>query len=84
MSTRCRHDLNGSITQLQSTLSRWREAKAVVLESWSDQTAAKFLEESLGGTEEVLTRMHAQLLEAAELVRSLEKRVQDTDESASW
>jgi hypothetical protein len=42
------------------------------------------MEESLGGTEEVLTRMHAQLLEAAELVRSIEKRVQDTDESASW
>ncbi|XZE33425.1 hypothetical protein SH501x_004209 [Pirellulaceae bacterium SH501] len=84
MSTRCRHDLNGSITQLQSTLSRWREAKALVSESWSDQTADQFMEESLGGTEEVLTRMHAQLLEAAELVRSIEKRVQDTDESASW
>jgi hypothetical protein len=76
--------LNGSITQLQSTLSRWREAKALVSESWSDQTADQFMEESLGGTEEVLTRMHAQLLEAAELVRSIEKRVQDTDESASW
>ena len=84
MSTRCPHDLNGSITQLQSTLSRWREAKALVSESWSDQTADQFMEESLGGTEEVLTRMHAQLLEAAELVRSIEKRVQDTDESASW
>ncbi|MCU0717159.1 MAG: hypothetical protein MUD03_13630 [Pirellula sp.] len=84
MSTRCRHDLNGSITQLQSTLSRWREAKALVSESWSDQAADRFMEESLGGTEEVLTRMHAQLLEAAELVRSIEKRVQDTDESASW
>ncbi|XZE45766.1 hypothetical protein SH467x_001019 [Pirellulaceae bacterium SH467] len=84
MSTRCRHDLNGSISQLQSTLGRWREAKALVSESWSDQTAAKFMEESLGGTEEILSRMHAQLLEAAELVRALEKRVQDMDESASW
>jgi hypothetical protein len=84
MSTRCRHDLNGSITQLQSTLSRWREAKTLVAESWSDQTATHFMKESLGGAEEILSRMHAQLLEAAELVRGIEKRVQDTDESASW
>lgn len=42
------------------------------------------MKESLGGVEEILSRMHAQLLEAAELVRGIEKRVQDTDESASW
>ena len=78
MSTRCRHDISGSISQLQNTLNRWREAQAKVAEQWSDQTAQRFQEENLQSVEPLLGRALAALQEANELVRSLEKRVQDT------
>ncbi len=84
MSTRCRLDLTGAITHLQSTLNRWREAQATVAESWGDQTAQKFHEENLRGSEEVLQRTMISLQEAAELVRSFEKKVFDTEDQSSW
>ena len=77
MSTRCRHDINGAISQMQSTLNRWREAQAKVAEQWADATAQQFQEENLQGIEPLLNRTLAALQEANDLVRSLEKRVQD-------
>jgi uncharacterized protein YukE len=78
MSTRCRHDLIGCVTQLKSSLHRWSEAEATVAESWKDETATKFHDEYLSTVDETLSRMMAALQEAAELVRKIEKRVVDT------
>lgn len=80
MTTRCRHDISGSISQLQSTLNRWREADRKVEESWSDATAQKFKAENLRSVEPLLGRIIASLQEANELVRSIEKRVTDAQE----
>ncbi|MCY3011109.1 MAG: WXG100 family type VII secretion target [Planctomycetota bacterium] len=83
MSTRCRHDLQGSITQLRSQLHRWREAKATVAESWSDETADRFHEEYLSTCDETLSRLIAGLQEATELIRSFEKKVSDDRDQES-
>lgn len=77
MSTRCRHDLNGCVTQLRSALNQWREAQATVAESWSDDTARKFHEENLSEADGTISRVIAALQEAAEVVRSIEKKVAD-------
>lgn len=74
MSIRCRHDINGAISQMQSTLNRWREAQAKIAEQWSDQTAQKFQTENLQDVEPLLGRMIASLQEANDLVRQLEKK----------
>jgi hypothetical protein len=58
-------------------LHRWREAKAAVAESWSDETADKFHEENLSNCDETLSRLIAGLVEATELIRSFEKKVSD-------
>jgi uncharacterized protein YukE len=83
MSTRCRHDLQSAITQLRSQLNRWREAKATVAESWSDETADKFHEENLSTCEDTMSRLIAGLQEATELIRSFEKKVADDRDQES-
>lgn len=51
-----------------------------VAESWNDETSAKFHEENLRDSEELIARLITSLQEAAELVRSIEKRVIDPQE----
>lgn len=77
MSLRCRTDIIGSKSRLQSDLNAWREAVANVNDSWSDATSEKFMQENFLDTEGTFTRLIASLQEAAELVRSIEKRVGD-------
>jgi len=84
MSTRCRHDLNGSITQLRSTLNLWRESQMLVEESWNDETAQRFREEHLSDAESILNRTIASLQEACDLIRKMEKKSCDTHEQSSW
>ena len=80
MFTRCRNDLIGCSSRLQSTLSKWRESVALIEESWNDETARDYQSNSLGDVESVLTRMITSLQEASELVRTLEKKLRDTDD----
>ncbi|MEQ1828588.1 MAG: hypothetical protein ABL921_21685 [Pirellula sp.] len=77
MSTRSRNDLIGCSGRMRSTLSKWRETSAIVEESWNDSTAKGFYHQSLGTVEPVFNRMMASLQDAAELVRSIEKKVAD-------
>jgi hypothetical protein len=65
--------------RLQKPLAKrsQRMAMANVKESWSDATAEKFMQENFLDTEGTFTRLIASLQEAAELVRSIEKRVGD-------
>ena len=79
MDTRCRNDLVGCRSRLQSTLSRWRESTDTIEETWNDETAKNFFTQSLGDVEPVIKRMMASLLEAAEMVHKLEKMVVDID-----
>ena len=79
MDTRCRNDLVGCRSRLQSTLSKWRESTDTIEETWNDETAKNFFTQSLGDVEPVIKRMMASLLEAAEMVHKLEKLVLDTD-----
>ena len=79
MDTRCRNDLVGCRSRLQSTLSKWRESTDTIEETWNDETAKNFFTQSLGDVEPVIKRMMASLLEAAEMVYKLEKMVLDTD-----
>ncbi len=79
MDTRCRNDLVGCRSRLQSTLSRWRESTDTIEETWNDETAKNFFTQSLGDVEPVIKRMMASLLEAAEMVHKLEKMVLDID-----
>lgn len=79
MDTRCRNDLVGCRSRLQSTLSKWRESTDTIEETWNDETAKNFFTQSLGDVEPVIKRMMASLLEAAEMVHKLEKMVLDTD-----
>ena len=79
MNTRCRNDLVGCRSRLQSTLSKWRESTDIIEETWNDETAKTFYTQSLGDVEPVFKRMMASLLEAADLVHKIEKMVVDTD-----
>ncbi len=79
MDTRCRNDLVGCRSRLQSTLSKWGETTAIIEETWNDETAKSFYTQSVGEVEPVLKRMMATLLEAADLVHKMEKMVVDTD-----
>ena len=79
MDTRCRNDLVGCRSRLQSTLSKWGETTAIIEETWNDETAKTFYTQSLGEVEPVLKRMMSSLLEAADLVHKMEKMVVDTD-----
>ena len=79
MDTRCRNDLVGCRSRLQSTLSRWRESTDSIEETWNDETAKSFYTQSLGDVEPVIKRMMASLLEAADVVHKMEKMVVDID-----
>ncbi len=79
MDTRCRNDLVGCRSRLQSTLSRWRESTDSIEETWNDETAKSFYSQSLGDVEPVIKRMMASLLEAADVVHKMEKMVVDID-----
>lgn len=78
MDIRCRNDLVGCRSRLQSTLSKWRESTDIIEETWNDETAKSFTTQSLGDVEPVIKRMMASLLEAADVVHKMEKRVLDT------
>jgi uncharacterized protein YukE len=77
--TRCRNDLIGCSSRLQSTLSKFRENLDEIQESWNDATAKEYYVQSLGDVEPVASRMIASLQEAVELVRTIEKKLVDTD-----
>ena len=79
MDTRCRNDLVGCRSRLQSTLSKWRESTDIIEETWNDETAKTFYTQSLGDAEPVIKRMMASLLEAADVVHKMEKMVVDID-----
>lgn len=79
MDTRCRNDLVGCRSRLQSALSKWGESTDIIQETWNDETAKSFYAQSLGEVEPVLKRMMSTLLEAADLVHKMEKMVVDTD-----
>ena len=79
MDTRCRNDLVGCRSRLQSTLSKWRESTDIIAETWNDDTAKSFATQSLGEVEPVIKRMMASLLEAADVVHKMEKMALDTD-----
>ncbi len=64
---------------MQSTLSRWIETTSAIEELWNDETAKTFYVQSLGEVGPVITRMIASLQEAADLVRTIEKKVTDPD-----
>ena len=80
MSTRSRNDLVGAKGRVQNSLNNWREALASVQERWKDNTAEKFMSDHFSDTEPQLQRVLIALQEAADLVRSIEKKVAD-DES---
>ena len=79
MDTKCRNDLVGCRSRLQSTLSKWGESTSVIEESWNDETAKTFYTQSLGDVEPIFKRMMTTLLEAADLVHKIEKMVVDSD-----
>ncbi len=79
MDTKCRNDLVGCRSRLQSTLSKWGESTDITEESWNDETAKSFYTQSLGDVEPIFKRMMTSLLEAADLVHKIEKMVVDTD-----
>lgn len=80
MSTRSRNDLVGAKGRVQNALNNWRESVASVTEHWNDATSTKFLSDHFSDTEPQLQRILIALQEAADLVRSIEKKVAD-DES---
>ncbi|MCY2984954.1 MAG: hypothetical protein NTY15_15125 [Planctomycetota bacterium] len=79
MDTKCRNDLVGCRSRLQSTLSKWGEATSIIEVSWNDETSKSFYSQSLGDVEPIFKRMMTSLLEAADLVHKIEKMVVDTD-----
>ncbi len=79
MNTRCRNDLVGCRSRLQSTLSKWGEVTAIVEESWNDDTAKTFQSQCLSDVEPVLKRMMNSLLDAVDMVNKMEKMVVDPD-----
>jgi hypothetical protein len=79
MDTRCRNDLVGCRSRMQSTLSKWSETLATAEEAWNDETAKTFYSQSLGDVEPILKHMMVSLLESADLVQKMEKMMVDTD-----
>ena len=79
MSTRCRNDLIGCRSRLQSTVTKWNEAAAEVRESWKDSTAEQFFSENFSQVESIAMRTVVALQEAADLVSQMEKKVVDPD-----
>jgi len=79
MDTRCRNDLVGCRSRLQSTLSKWGETIAIVEEAWNDETAKGFYLQSIGDVEPVIKRMMSSLIEGADLVHKMEKMLFDPD-----
>ncbi|MFO0011275.1 MAG: hypothetical protein ACK553_00890 [Planctomycetota bacterium] len=79
MSTRCRNDLVGAKGRIASSLNSWRESIASAQEIWNDATARSYYAENFSGMEETLTRMIASLQEAADVVRSFERAVEDEE-----
>ena len=79
MDTRCRNDLVGCRSRLQSTLSQWGETTDIIEELWNDETAKSYSTQYLGDVEPVVKRMMASLLEAADMVHKMEKMLADTD-----
>lgn len=77
MNPRSRNDLVGTKGRIQNTLNDWRIASATIGESWKDATAEKFMNEHFSDVETAMQRILLQLQEAADLVRSFEKRVSD-------
>ena len=79
MGVRSRNDLIGAKGRIQSALNDWREATATVQESWSDVTAEKFMNDHFADLEGSLQRILIGLQEAAELVRTIEKKTADEE-----
>lgn len=77
MSTRSRNDLVGVKGRVQNTLNDWREALGSVQEQWKDSTADQFIYDHFSDTEPQLQRILIALQEAADLVRTIEKKVAD-------
>lgn len=69
----------GCRSRLQSNLSKWTEATAIVQESWNDETAKSFQGQYLADVEPVFKRMMNSLLDAVSLVQKIEKLVDDPD-----
>jgi hypothetical protein len=79
MTTRCRNDLVGCKARITSSLNAWRESVDTVKEIWNDTTARSFNSENFTGLEETLARMIASIQEAADMVRSFERAVEDEE-----
>jgi uncharacterized protein YukE len=77
MSTRSRNDLVGVKGRVQNTLNDWREALGSVQEQWRDSTADQFIHDHFSDTQPQLQRILIALQEAADLVRTIEKKVAD-------
>lgn len=79
MTTRCRNDLVGCKARITSNLNAWRESIETVQEIWNDATARSFYGENFTGLEETLSRMIVSIQEAADMVRSFERAVEDEE-----
>ena len=79
MGTRSRNDLVGAKARVQNSLNHWRESLADVTEHWKDSTAETFINDHFAETEGKLQRILITLQEAADLVRAIEKKVEDHD-----
>ncbi|MFN6129339.1 MAG: hypothetical protein ACK6DC_14350 [Planctomycetota bacterium] len=79
MTTRCRNDLVGCKARITSNLNAWRESIETVQEIWNDATARSFYSENFTGLEETLSRMIVSIQEAADMVRSFERAVEDEE-----
>ena len=79
MGTRSRNDFVGAKARVQNSLNHWRESLADVAEHWKDSTAERFINDHFAETEGKLQRILITLQEAADLVRAIEKKVEDHD-----
>ena len=79
MGTRSRNDLVGAKARVQNSLNHWRESLAGVTEHWKDSTAERFINDHFAEAEGKLQRILITLQEAADLVRAIEKKVEDHD-----
>ena len=79
MGTRSRNDFVGAKARVQNSLNHWRESLAGVTEHWKDSTAERFINDHFAETEGKLQRILITLQEAADLVRAIEKKVEDHD-----
>jgi len=79
MSNRSRNDLVGAKGRVQNLLNHWRESVSNVQERWKDATADKFMSDHFSDIEPQLQRILITLQEAADLVRTFEKKVADEE-----